>query len=207
MYGATDLDTGLRLTGNIEFGRGSSKAKRRIEIAGAGRTADARFVDHYTGVNLRLLWPETGSTDSGLQWDTGLSVAQIRRDAFEETGADDLSLAVAKKVSNSLQISAGLTKTRIRQLGNGGTLNVKLRGGLRAELLEQAPIKAAFLAVPGSDFETDGNYAAVLASVDLSVNRIDLDGRRTLYFGAHGDFQPDTGSASIDIAAGLRLRF
>lgn len=207
IYGATDLGSGLRLTGTLEFGRSSTKAKRRIEIAGAGRTAEGRFGSRYTAANLRLLWPEMGPKGSGLQWDTGLSFSQFRSDAFEETAAGDLSLAVASRVSNSLQVSAGLTKTRMRRLDNGGTLNIKLRGGLRAELLKHTPIEASFAAVPGSDFKTDGNYGDVLASVDLSVNRVDLNGRRSVYFGARGDFLPGTGSASIELAAGLRLRF
>lgn len=155
----------------LTYGRHSVRANRHIPFW--GRTATAEYDMH----DLLAYLGASRAFDLGAGFDAAPFVEgqyfHLSRDGYQERGAGEADLAVARGTSDSLTSVTGLRLGRDFELGPR-TLRPEIWGGWRREHLDPAgDVDAAFAAAPSETFSTpaggvDRDQARLGAGLTLS---------------------------------------
>ncbi len=187
------------------FGDLNISSQRGILFGTVNRVASA----DYDG-DFHYISGQTGYQFSAGDWliapEVGLAYAQVKQDAFTETGADNLNLSVDAQKADSLRLSGVIRVSRVMQSGNAnGAITPHLKLGVSHEFEDDLrPITARMDGGAGS-FTVFGEVAARTVAVfgaGLAVRVTDSLSLFLDYAGeAGGGYTSHTG------AGGARVRF
>ena len=128
----------------------------------------------------------------------------INQGAFQEWGANSLSLNVAQQTTNSVRSTFGADFGSAFNLGNQRTLDVAVRVGWLHEYADTGrPMTAAFAGAPASGFTVYGaTPQRDSAVIGLQANTAIADGAK-IFFRYDGEL--GGGSDNHAFTAGVRL--
>ena len=133
-----------------------------------------------------------------------LQISSVTQNAFSESGAQSLSLNVARQTTNSLRTTLGADLGGAISIGNGRTADLALRLGWMHEFADTGrPITAAFAGAPGNSFTVFGatplrNSAVVGFSATTAIAQA-----TSLYLRYDGEIASGTDNHAL--TAGLRM--
>ena len=205
-YGSFTLD-GFYADALAGYAYSNNQMQRQLFIPGLqGRTANGS-----TGANQFLGQLETGyrigvfaPAATTVTPFARLQLMSINQAAFQEWGANSLSLNVAQQATNSVRSTLGADFGSAFALGNQRTLDMAVRVGWLHEYADTSrPMTAAFAGAPATGFTVYGaTPQRDSAVIGLQANTLVADGAK-LFFRYDGEL--GGGSDNHAVTAGVRL--
>ncbi len=196
------------VAGQLQFGRDRYDSTRNAEAGGEFRTAHAEFDGSHAAASFELGRRFDLGNGLFLEPSLGAAWANVKTDAFRETGGGDLSLNVESQSVDSLQsvVSLGLRKETLHEDGSHTTLGIM--ASWRRQFEEAPMVTSALAAYPDLTFEIGGpelpqDVISIEASVGASSPAKGMDFNMDL----STDIVPGTGAVSLTIGAGLAWQF
>ena len=205
-YGSFTLD-GFYADALAGYAYSNNQLQRQLFIPGLqGRTANGsaganQFLGQLeTGYKIGIFAPAATTVTPFAR----LQLMSINQGAFQEWGANSLSLNVAQQTTNSVRSTFGADFASAFNLGNQRTLDMAVRVGWLHEYADTGrPMTAAFAGAPANGFTVYGaTPQRDSAVIGLQANTAIADGAK-IFFRYDGEL--GGGSDNHAFTAGVRL--
>ncbi|MEL6452915.1 MAG: hypothetical protein AAFQ19_16805 [Pseudomonadota bacterium] len=198
----------LFVQADLSYGWDRYEVDRAIAIGTLRDTARASYDGTHLGASLHLGLAAGQAGGFRFAPRIGFDYVALDADAFKETGAGDLDLAVDAQSHRSLDLVAGLDAQRVFAIANGGSVTLDMGASVRLNLDQENRYAAALARIPGSNFamETDNDDTG-FAALKLRLVHRPAHGSIETFVEWNGHASIGQGQSASAVQAGFAISF